>query len=94
MPEYDKNNRGVLFKNDRKESENQPDYKGSSEVNGVEYWVSAWIKTSKQGMEFYSLAFTPKNERREYGDPPQGKQQNNTQDTPPDTGKFNDDIPF
>lgn len=35
---------GSLFKNDRKEQPNHPDYKGSALIGGVEYWVSAWIK--------------------------------------------------
>ena len=39
-----KDNSGVLFKNDKKEAHNQPDYKGNITVAGVEYWLSAWIK--------------------------------------------------
>ena len=47
--EYDNNMRGVLFRNDRKEKETHPDYKGSCEVDGVEMWISAWIKDGKNG---------------------------------------------
>lgn len=57
--EYDNNLRGVLFKNDRKESDSHPDYKGSAEVDGVEYWLSAWIKTGANG-KFMSLSFRAK----------------------------------
>ena len=54
-----KDNSGVLFKNDKKESGNQPDYKGNITVNGVEYWLSAWIKEGKSG-KFMGLAVNPK----------------------------------
>ena len=54
----DRNNSGVLFKNDRKEKENQPDYTGKIEVENVEYKLSAWIKESKGGIKFMSLSAT------------------------------------
>lgn len=67
--EYDNTNRGVLFKNDRKESANHPDYKGQIDVDGVEFWLSAWIKEGKNG-KFMSLSIKPKDEQRA-ADPPQ-----------------------
>jgi len=42
-----KDNTGVLFKNDKKLSDNHPDYKGSITVGGVEYWISSWIKQGR-----------------------------------------------
>ena len=63
MTEYDNTNRGVLFKNDRKESEKHPDYKGNINVGGVEYWLSAWIKESAKG-KFMSLSIQPKEEQK------------------------------
>jgi hypothetical protein len=54
-----KDNTGVLFKNDKKLNDNHPDYKGSITVNGVEYWISSWIKQGKNG-KFMGLAVTPK----------------------------------
>jgi len=59
--EYDNTNRGSLFKNDRKDDAKFPDYKGSLNVDGVEYWLSAWIKLSKDGQKFMSLSIKNKN---------------------------------
>lgn len=52
---------GVLFKNDKKEKPNHPDYKGNGMVFGEEVWISAWVKDGKNG-KFLSLAFNAKSE--------------------------------
>jgi uncharacterized protein (DUF736 family) len=59
--EYDSTNRGSLFKNDRKDDAKFPDYKGSINVDGTDYWLSAWIKISKDGNKFMSLSVKNKN---------------------------------
>ena len=59
--QYDNSNRGAIFKNDDKQQDNHPDYKGSLNVNGVDLWVSGWLKTSeKTGKKFMSLSVKPK----------------------------------
>lgn len=61
MSDYDNSNSGALFKNDRKERPNQPDYTGGwTDSEGREYRLSAWIKESKTGKKFFSLSATLK----------------------------------
>lgn len=87
MSEYDNNFSGALFKNDdKREGKQDPDYKGSAEVDGVHYWLSAWINTSKAGTKYMSVKFKAKEPR--------------TTEAPakaapagPDPD-FNDDLPF
>lgn len=57
--QYDNTNRGVLFINDRKEQDNHPDRKGSINIDGKEYWLSAWNKETSRG-DTISLSVTPK----------------------------------
>ena len=59
MTQYDNTNRGALFKNDRKEKDSHPDYKGSINVDGVDYWLSAWLKEGQKG-KFFSMSIQPK----------------------------------
>ena len=42
MTNYDNNNRGAVWKNDRKTTDKHPDFNGTINVDGKDYWVSAW----------------------------------------------------
>ena len=76
---------GVLFKNDRKDSDRHPDYKGTATINGSEFRLSAWVKEARTGGKFLSLAFTQKDAAK-----------TTTRPAPKQVGgaPFNDDIPF
>jgi uncharacterized protein (DUF736 family) len=61
MSDYDNTNRGALFRNNDKTEETHPDYRGRLNVDGVDLWISAWLKTSKNGMKYMSLSVKPQN---------------------------------
>ncbi|HET8693561.1 MAG TPA: hypothetical protein VFM33_02725 [Aquabacterium sp.] len=74
---YDNTNRGALFKNDNKETERHPDYKGNIDVNGVDYWIDAWIKKAESGRTYMSLSVKKKETKKEEkkSRPPKAKDQ-------------------
>lgn len=99
MTQYDNTNRGALFKNNRKEQDNHPDYTGSINVGGVDYWLSAWLKEGSKG-KFFSISVKPKEEQRvstgRHSYQPGGKVQ---REDPISTGRprnddLDDSIPF
>lgn len=61
--DYDNTNRGTLFKAKEKKSEKSPDYTGTINVNGVEMRLSGWLKESKAGMKYFSLAVSEKTDQ-------------------------------
>jgi uncharacterized protein (DUF736 family) len=81
--EYDNSNRGSLFKNDRKDDAKFPDYKGSINVDGTDYWLSAWIKVSKDGNKFMSLSVKNKDQKEAKAPTKHYPRQD-----------FDDDVPF
>jgi len=85
--QYDNRNSGMLYKNDRKETEKQPDYKGSFiDKDNVEYWLSGWIKDGKKG-KFISFVVEPKDKSQK----PQSSKQE-YQSNAPDYEE--NDVPF
>lgn len=79
--EYNNDNRGALFKNDQKKQYNHPDYSGSINVDGRDYYLSAWVKDGKNG-KFFSMSVKPKDAK------PQEKQPAHY------TGVVEDSLPF
>lgn len=60
MP-YDENNSGTLGRNKKKTEPNHPDHTGTLKIDGVEYWINAWVKENKTTKEkFFSLSVKEK----------------------------------
>lgn len=82
MTEYSNTNSGALFANTDRKSDKHPNARGTLNVEGVEYWISAWTKTSKKGDKYQSLSVTRKDAAKPIASEPTG-------DAP-----FDDSIPF
>jgi hypothetical protein len=86
VSDYDNTNRGVMFKNDRKEQATHADYRGTINVEGKDYWLNCWVKESKKdGRKFFSLSVKEKGVNA----PPQIPQAAET-----GTPDFDDEVPF
>ena len=104
MSNYDNTNSGALFKNDKQGNENWPDYRGQINVDGQDFWISAWLKTSKKdGTKYMSLAIQPMQKKQQQPqrqqsrqpDRQQGRQQSRApRDEPPQDDFYDDSIPF
>ncbi len=62
--QYDNTNRGAMFPAREKRSDRSPDYNGKLNINGEEFWISAWVRDGRSG-EFLSLSLGEKVEARE-----------------------------
>ena len=88
--EYDNTNRGVLFKNERKEKDTDADYTGSyTNVNGEDHWLNAWLAKDKNGNTYMRLSTKLKQEVHA-----KGMQQARQALAPKLDEGFDTDIPF
>lgn len=60
---FDNTNRGTLSKSRERKTDKSPEYSGSINVNGTEYWLNGWVKDGKNG-KFFSLAIKPKEQKQ------------------------------
>ena len=82
MPYERKPGTGVLFKNERKQTDRHPDYNGTWQgEDGNDYWLSCWVNKSAAGKMYMSLSLGGIKE------PQQSTESNNYAD-------FDEDMPF
>jgi hypothetical protein len=68
----------MLGRNTNKQSDKHPDYSGTINIDGKDYWLSGWLKEGKNG-KFFSLAVKEKETKKA---------------PPKDDVMGDDDIPF
>lgn len=87
MTEYDNTNRGSIWTNDKtKKTENHPDFTGTLNIDGKEYWVSAWKRKPDANAKAPALSFSVKAKDSAPQKTTTTQQAGNTD--------FDDDIPF
>lgn len=74
---------GSLFKNDKRDKDTHPHYKGTGKFNGQEIEIAAWLKDGANG-KYMSLSIKPKQERTRSEPGPR----------PAPEPEFDDSIPF
>lgn len=62
---YDNTNTGMMMRNSNRDTERHPEFTGSLNVEGVDYWLSAWVNTGKEGSKiegkkYFSIKITLK----------------------------------
>ncbi len=82
-------NSGLIFKNDRKDNPNQPDYKGSVNVCGKQLDIALWIKENARG-KFMSAKFSEPYVKPSVDDEAIGIERKQSHYTPDTSG----DVPF
>jgi hypothetical protein len=63
-----RNNSGSLFANNRKEKDSHPSHTGICNIDGIDYYISAWVKEGN-GKRFFSLSFKLKQSKPEKIEP-------------------------
>ena len=89
--QWDDTNRGYMGQNEKGDNPKRADWKGTLNVEGVEFWMSGWDKIQYDGKPGISVSLTRKDNngqiiKKEVRLTPAVNQ-------PVDTA-FNDDVPF
>ena len=84
---YDNTNSGIMARSENRKTENHPEFTGSINVEGVDFWLSAWVNEGKpggkmEGKKYFSIKLTRKEGGSSTGRPAS------------DSNFVSDDIPF
>lgn len=89
--QYDDRNRGQIWKNEKKRDGKQdPDFTGSLNVDGKDYWVSAWKRKEGAAERAPALSFSikPKDSKVQQSSKPQASAARRS------NADMDDEIPF
>lgn len=74
---------GSIFRNERKEKESHPDYRGTILTpDGRSYDLSLWVKTSQKGKKYFSVSCQEPYQKDEASKPQQEAHTDTTDDLP------------
>ena len=62
---YDNTNSGIMARNERRDTDKHPEFTGSINVEGTDFWLSAWVNEGKpggklEGKKYFSIKLTRK----------------------------------
>lgn len=62
---YDNTNSGIMYRNENRKTDKHPEFTGSINVGGVDYWLSGWVNEGKpggklEGKKYFSIKINPK----------------------------------
>lgn len=61
---YDNTNTGALFKAKERATDKHPEYTGTINIDGREYWLAGWVNEAKSGQKYFSLKVKAKDDKR------------------------------
>ena len=64
--EYDNTNRGSIWKNHKRETDKHPHLTGTLNVEGKEFWVSAWVKDKDANPKAPELTLSIREKDKQY----------------------------
>jgi len=60
MSNYDNTNSGAIWPNKNRKTDKHPTHTGSINVEGVEYWINAWVGDKTKNQPSLSFKIQPK----------------------------------
>ena len=95
---YDNTNSGIMYRNENRKTDKHPEFTGSINVEGVDYWLSGWVNEGREGgkmegKKYFSIKVNPKEQRAPASGSPTRTTGSNYRGTYA-SDDFGDDIPF